>query len=141
MQAKASRGEATTADVVAATKALADAIGQSNGIVSGPQARQAQQNAELATLGATYQPTMTTLPAAVQAGYTAIPSGYLPYTGAGVLPYTATGRTLAAGTANRVLPDTGQDTMSYLTAIGVFLFASNLFMLFAARRKREVEEN
>ncbi|RHE71616.1 hypothetical protein DW718_07785 [Weissella cibaria] len=141
VQAKASRGEATTADVVAATKALADAIGQSNGIVSGPQARQAQQNAELATLGATYQPTMTTLPAAVQAGYTAIPSGYLPYTGAGVLPYTATGRTLAAGTANRVLPDTGQDTMSYLTAIGVFLFASNLFMLFAARRKREAEEN
>ena len=141
VQAKASRGEATTADVVAATKALADAIGQNNGIVSGPQARQAQQNAELATLGATYQPTMTTLPAAVQAGYTAIPSGYLPYTGAGVLPYTATGRTLAAGTANRVLPDTGQDTMSYLTAIGVFLFASNLFMLFAARRKREVEEN
>ena len=141
VQTKASRGEATTADVVAATKALADAIGQSNGIVSGPQARQAQQNAELATLGATYQPTMTTLPAAVQAGYTAIPSGYLPYTGAGVLPYTATGRTLAAGTANRVLPDTGQDTMSYLTAIGVFLFASNLFMLFAARRKREAEEN
>ena len=141
VQAKASRGEATTADVVAATKALADAIGQNNGIVSGPQARQAQQNAELATLGATYQPTMTTLPAAVQAGYTAIPSGYLPYTGAGVLPYTATGRTLAAGTANRVLPDTGLDTMSYLTAIGVFLFASNLFMLFAARRKREVEEN
>ena len=141
VQAKASRGEATTADVVAATKALADAIGQSNGIVSGPQARQVQQNAELATLGATYQPTMTTLPAAVQAGYTAIPSGYLPYTGAGVLPYTATGRTLAAGTANRVLPDTGQDTMSYLTAIGVFLFASNLFMLFAARRKREAEEN
>ncbi|MCS9987686.1 hypothetical protein EFL83_03075 [Weissella cibaria] len=141
VQAKASRGEATTADVVAATKALADAIGQNNGIVSGPQARQAQQNAELATLGATYQPTMTTLPAAVQAGYTAIPSGYLPYTGAGVLPYTATGRTLAAGTANRVLPDTGQDTMSYLTAIGVFLFASNLFMLFAARRKREAEEN
>ena len=141
VQAKASRGEATTADVVVATKALADAIGQSNGIVSGPQARQAQQNAELATLGATYQPTMTTLPAAVQAGYTAIPSGYLPYTGAGVLPYTATGRTLAAGTANRVLPDTGQDTMSYLTAIGVFLFASNLFMLFAARRKREAEEN
>ena len=141
VQAKASRGEATTADVVAATKALADAIGQSNGIVSGPQARQAQQNAELATLGATYQPTMTTLPAAVQAGYTAIPSGYLPYTGAGVMPYTATGRTLAAGTANRVLPDTGQDTMSYLTAIGVFLFASNLFMLFAARRKREAEEN
>lgn len=141
VQAKASRGEATTADVVAATKVLADAIGQSNGIVSGPQARQAQQNAELATLGATYQPTMTTLPAAVQAGYTAIPSGYLPYTGAGVLPYTATGRTLAAGTANRVLPDTGQDTMSYLTAIGVFLFASNLFMLFAARRKREAEEN
>lgn len=141
VQAKASRGEATTADVVAATKALADAIGQNNGIVSGPQARQAQQNAELATLGATYQPTMTTLPAAVQAGYTAIPSGYLPYTGAGVLPYTTTGRTLAAGTANRVLPDTGQDTMSYLTAIGVFLFASNLFMLFAARRKREAEEN
>ncbi|MGG7602006.1 lectin-like domain-containing protein [Weissella cibaria] len=141
VQAKASRGEATTADVVAATKALADAIGQNNGIVSGPQARQAQQNAELATLGATYQPTMTTLPAAVQAGYTAIPSGYLPYTGAGVLPYTATGRMLAAGTANRVLPDTGLDTMSYLTAIGVFLFASNLFMLFAARRKREVEEN
>ena len=141
VQAKASRGEATTADVVAATKALADAIGQNNGIVSGPQARQAQQNAELATLGATYQPTMTTLPAAVQAGYTAIPSGYLPYTGAGVLPYTATGRTLADGTANRVLPDTGQDTMSYLTAIGVFLFASNLFMLFAARRKREAEEN
>ncbi|TVV38469.1 hypothetical protein FO437_07100 [Weissella cibaria] len=141
VQAKASRGEATTADVIAATKALADAIGQNNGIVSGPQARQAQQNAELATLGATYQPTMTTLPAAVQAGYTAIPSGYLPYTGAGVLPYTATGRTLAAGTANRVLPDTGLDTMSYLTAIGVFLFASNLFMLFAARRKREVEEN
>lgn len=141
VQAKASRGEATTADVVAATKALADAIGQNNGIVSGPQARQAQQNAELATLGATYQPTMTTLPAAVQAGYTAIPSGYLPYTGAGVLPYTATGRTLAAGTANRVLPDTGQNTMSYLTAIGVFLFASNMFMLFAARRKREVEED
>lgn len=81
VQAKASRGEATTADVVAATKALADAIGQNIGIVSGPQARQAQQNAELATLGATYQPTMTTLPAAVQAGYTAIPSGYLPYTG------------------------------------------------------------
>lgn len=133
VQAKASRGEATTADVVAATKALADAIGQNNGIVSGPQARQAQQNADLATLGATYQPTMTTLPAAVQAGYTAIPSGYL--------PYTTTGRTLAAGTANRVLPDTGQDTMSYLTAIGVFLFASNLFMLFAARRKREAEEN
>lgn len=141
VQAKASRGEATTADVVAATKALADAIGQNNGIVSGPQARQAQQNAELATLGATYQPTMTTLPAAIQAGYTAIPSGYLPYTGAGVLPYTATGRTLAAGTANRVLPDTGQNTMSYLTAIGVFLFASNMFMLFAARRKREVEED
>lgn len=141
VQAKASRGEATTADVVAATKALADAIGQNNGIVSGPQARQAQQNAELATLGATYQPTMTTLPVAVQAGYTAIPSGYLPYTGAGVLPYTATGRTLAAGAANRVLPDTGQDTMSYLTAIGVFLFASNLFMLFAARRKHEAEEN
>ncbi|MBZ6070177.1 hypothetical protein K8375_08930 [Weissella cibaria] len=42
VQAKASRGEATTADVVAATMALADAIGQSNGIVSGPQARQAQ---------------------------------------------------------------------------------------------------
>lgn len=51
VQAKASRGEATTADVVAATKALADAIGQNNGIVSGPQSRQAQQNAELATLG------------------------------------------------------------------------------------------
>ncbi len=47
-------------------------------------------------------------------------------------------------TANRVLPDTGQNTMSYLTAIVVFLFASNLVMLvmlFAARRKREAEEN
>ncbi|WP_134644354.1 hypothetical protein [Weissella cibaria] len=43
LQAKASRGEATTADVVATTKALADAIGQNNGIVSGPQTRQAQQ--------------------------------------------------------------------------------------------------
>lgn len=43
LQAKASRGEATTADVVATTKALADAIGQNNGIVSGPHTRQAQQ--------------------------------------------------------------------------------------------------
>ena len=90
------------------------------------------KNPELATLGgATYQPTMTTLTTAVQAGYTAIPSGYLPYTRADMLPYTA----------NRVLPDTGQNAMSYLTAIVVFLFASNLFRLFAARRKREAEEN